>query len=193
MATISKYERNGSLYGWCAKESAGKAVGSGEIAKNEWSWVGSSRYEGNKEVDVEVIEVVEEQVSRESDSLSAEETFENKTDSVSVDDCGGEEKEAGKGVAQSNDNLVVGGESNVPHGNDSNSVDDLALGGGEDNLAIAAESGGNDQSESDLMAGKSEGGLVVGESQVIGGSDGDTVMAREGSSKDSMSDEGMCY
>ena len=148
--------------------------------------MGGLKCEGETDVDVEVIEVVEEEVTGESDFLSDEETLENKTDLCvppSVGDGGREEREGEE--TQSKSDLEVGGEDNLLSGSERNSVGDLALGGGE---VIP----GMGEGEGDLVMGSSESGSVAGECEgdkLIEREDGDTEMASDKSD----SDEGMCY
>lgn len=151
--------------------------------------VGSLKCEGETDVDVEVIEVVEEEVTGESDFLSDEETLENKTDlcvPAPVDGGGREEREGQE--TQRKSDLEVGGESNVLGGSERNIVGDLALDGGEVSSVMG-------EGEGDLVMGRGESDSVTGESEgdhLIEREDDETEMAREGSSDKSDSDEGMC-
>lgn len=148
------------------------------------SVVGGLKCGGETDVDVEVIEVVEEEETGESDFLSTEETLENQTDLcvlASVGDCGREEREGEKKITQ---DLEVDGEL-VKR----DSVGDLALGGGDVSPVMG-------EGEGDVVMVRSESDSVAGGSEadpLIERRDGDTEMAREWSSEKSESDKGMCY
>ena len=147
--------------------------------------MGGLKCEGETDVDVEVIEVVEEEVTGESDFLSDEETLENNTDLCVLTNVGDGGREREGEETQSKSDLEVGGEDNLLGGSERNSVGDLALGEG-------GVSPGMGEGEGDLVIGSSESDSVAGEcegDQLIEREDGDTEMASDKSDLD----EGMCY